>query len=646
MKYLYAVIGLLFLLVGCNDTREKEIPASNTNRRFITQGFNRAKSPQEQSVDSAMVTKIEKAALGEPDEYKAMAALARGLYYSGISSYELALKSYEKGLLLVKNPQADTLKAIAYCGIGNCYKHTGDYPKALDNLYKSLKIYETRKNTKGIASINAFIGEVHLQKNDFAAAKDNLIEALKLLDNNKGQYGWLDAAHSLANVYGMSDDFDRALQIDEEGIRISDSIHSDKIKATFLDNKANCFLYSGRLDSAEYYFNECLKIDIRSGNKKNIADTYSNLGNLASFQHDFKKAEALTLKSIDILDSVNNRFNLGKSYQILCEIYTREGDYKKALDANMKFYVEYKKAVNEKKEASLAEFKILHETDKKEKELAEQKVELLQKNAEVRQRNNLVIGLSLLLFFIVLIAYMINRQQKLRNSQQQQEHELKTAIQKIETQNKLQQQRLQISRDLHDNIGAQLTFIISSVDNIKYAFELGKGKLDSKLQNISVFAKETIVELRDTIWAMNNAEITFEDLRTRIFNFIEKAREVTENIEFKFHVSQALGGMKFSSIVGMNIHRTIQEAINNAIKYAAATEISIDIRPEGNDIRIVIKDNGSGFDIATAEKGNGLANMEKRIGDIGGKISIVSEIGSGTQINILLPEDFAAKKHT
>ena len=74
---------------------------------------------------------------------------------------------------------------------------------------------------------------------------------------------------------------------------------------------------------------------------------------------------------------------------------------------------------------------------------------------------------------------------------------------KIETQNKLQEQRLRISRDLHDNIGAQLTFIISSIDNLKFGFTDISEKLGSKLSNISSFTQQTIYELRDTIWAMN-----------------------------------------------------------------------------------------------------------------------------------------------
>jgi len=263
---------------------------------------------------------------------------------------------------------------------------------------------------------------------------------------------------------------------------------------------------------------------------------------------------------------------------------------------------------------------------------------LLEKEAEVRQKQILLIGISLLAFFTALIGFLIYRQQKQKNAQQVQEYKLKKAISKIETQNKLQEQRLSISRDLHDNIGAQLTFIISSVDNIKYAFDITNEKLDNKLSNISNFAKETILELRDTIWAMNSNEITFEDLEIRINNYIEKAKEAKDQISFSFAIDPELKTQKLTSVQGMNIYRTIQEAVNNSIKYANASIITINAKQIENQIKISIQDNGTGFDQVTVEKGNGLLNMQKRIEEIGGEFGLDSS-SEGTSISILLKTD-------
>ncbi|MGK4567098.1 sensor histidine kinase [Flavobacterium sp. 3HN19-14] len=241
-------------------------------------------------------------------------------------------------------------------------------------------------------------------------------------------------------------------------------------------------------------------------------------------------------------------------------------------------------------------------------------MQLLENEADSKQKTTTIVMLSLLILFLGVVGFMIQRQQRLRNNQREQEFQLKTAISQIETQNKLQQQRLSISRDLHDNIGAQLTFIISSVDTVKYGFNVDEDtKLGNRLDKISDFTKSTIIELRDTIWAMNNNEISFEDLRARIFNFIEKAKIAKEDIHFKFNIAENLGDIKLSSIQGINIYRTIQEAVNNSIKYARASEISIEVRRNNAKIEIEITDNGSGFDLENNGGGNGLLNMKREL---------------------------------
>src|SRR5690606_39301400 len=175
------------------------------------------------------------------------------------------------------------------------------------------------------------------------------------------------------------------------------------------------------------------------------------------------------------------------------------------------------------------------------------------------------IGLALVLS---LFGYLLYNQQKHKNLQLKKESELKEALVKIETQNKLQEQRLRISRDLHDNIGAQLTFIISSLDNLKYGFKL-PDNLNDKLKYITAFTSSTIYELRDTIWAMNKTEITFEDLQSRLSNYIDKAHVFEGKINFTFQVDKDVDiKRKFNSMEGVNIHRVIQEAIHNSIKHS------------------------------------------------------------------------------
>ncbi|RZJ73537.1 tetratricopeptide repeat protein [Flavobacterium sp.] len=627
-------------LIGCKPEPTLEKRSFSPKQLEIIAEFGRMGKVAKLPVDSMEIyaVKMEQLTKGQPDDFLAMSAIARGDFSMNKGQYELGKKSFESALRLTKNSKADTLYARALTGIGNYYKNAGDNPKALQYLLSGLKIFEAKKERRGIAFGNSCIGQVYMQKDDPKVAKEHLKKAMDVYRNQKWQHSYLSSAHTLANIHGMNNEFDEALAIDNDGIRICDSANLPKMKVSFLDNKAMCYLYSNRLDSADHYFRETLKLDMVIGDEKQIADSYSNLARLERMKGNFVASEKYALQSVDILKRVHNNNNLVKVYSVLSELYEAWGKPVKALEAEKKYVELYRVLMNEKREEAMAEFKIVHETEKKEKIIAQNHIELLQKENEVRDRNNLIIFISLVAVSIALIGLLIYRQQRLRNRQLAQEHELKTAIAQIETQNKLQEQRLDISRDLHDNIGAQLTFIISSVDNLRYAFDLKDTKLERKLDSINNFTKATIIELRDTIWAMNHSEISLEDLRVRVFNFIEKAKDVKENIDFKFHIDKELDSMRFSSVAGMNLYRTIQEAVNNAIKYSDASRIGIFIECEKDDLSLRIEDDGRGFEPESVEKGNGLHNMKKRVEALGGSFDLKASHGNGTHILVRIPE--------
>lgn len=82
----------------------------------------------------------------------------------------------------------------------------------------------------------------------------------------------------------------------------------------------------------------------------------------------------------------------------------------------------------------------------------------------------------------------------------------------------------------------------------------------------------------------------------------------------------------------MNVYRIIQEGVNNALKYADASEIKVNFNQIDDNYEISISDNGKGFDISSAEMGNGLANIKKRARELNGNAQIESVKGVGTKI--------------
>ena len=189
---------------------------------------------------------------------------------------------------------------------------------------------------------------------------------------------------------------------------------------------------------------------------------------------------------------------------------------------------------------------------------------------------------------------------------------------------------MDISRELHDNVGSQLTFIISILDNLKGSSVQFDEVIDKKIDTLSNFANKSISELRDTIWVLNSKQLSLSELKSRMLNFIRDARESVDTIRFHFDF-EIESDVELSSKQAINLYRILQEIVNNAIKHADAKDIFVAISQVENALQIKIQDNGVGFDYeAKKKKSFGLSNIHNRIQEINGTLNVESSKESGT----------------
>lgn len=519
-------------------------------------------------------------------------------------------------------------EADSYANAALMYYYSGKYEKGVEYRQKAIRIYEAIDDREMTAHEYGELG-FSMKRRDMKRAQYYMRKAMTIAEEGK----FKTRLGAIYDNYGvlkeMQDQLDSALLFYNKSLTIKNSLQ-DSIGIPYsLSNIAGIYAMRKEYAKAMPYYDKAMAIRLRRNDKIGLTELHGNMAYMYMLSGDDEKSIRYYEKGIDYAHQAGYLHMAVMFYNDLAKVYERNGQIQKALET-VKVQGVYKDSIlNKETNAKVAELEVEFDSERKEKLLIQQK-------AEINQRNLLLAGVSAVALLIGLLAWLIYRQQRLKNRQMAQEHELKSAIVQIENQNKLQDQRLAISRDLHDNIGSQLTFIISSVENIKYGFGIENTKLENKLDSISSFARDTIVELRDTIWAMNHSAISFEDLSGRILNFIEKARESMPNTKLDVTVDPVLNDVKLTSVEGMNLYRTLQEAVNNALKYSQATQIDISVSKNGQDAKIVISDNGNGFDPEAVNQGNGLKNMRKRIEDIGGKFDLKSSDG-GTEIIIVKP---------
>ena len=559
------------------------------------------------------------------------------------NQYDSALVYGNKAIKLLKRKEDLNALLRVYVNLNKVFNNQGQYEKAIGYSLKGLKIAEEHKSENWIAE---FYTNLSIDYHDYESFQKGIqygkkaLHKLEQKENPSAGALWR-AYNAIAINFDDWNKPDSALFFHKRALSYFKGKDTLKIPSTY-NNIGNTLLKQKKYQEAKRWLTSGLKISEQIETKKDVkfnysrATLYTNLATIESKLGNYKEAEKWFALAYDSSKKSKSAEKLRDIYAARAAFYTSTKKYEKAV-ADLEKYVIIRDSVFEQeRNRTFSELEVKYQTEKKEREILQAKTKLIEHEGQIKNKNNQFLILSLITLGLIIISILIYRQQKLKRNQEKQEFELKSAIAKIETQNKLQEQRIQISRDLHDNIGSQLTFIISSVDNVKYAFDINNAKLDDKLSCISSFAKSTIIELRDTIWAMNKSEISIEDLESRIHNFVEKAKEAKSDIAFKFTISEDLKDIKFTSVEGMNIYRTIQEAVNNSMKYAEPQSIEIDIFKENYYLIITIEDDGKGFNQNQISLGNGIENMKKRVKDIGGIIEINSQIDKGTKIVIRL----------
>lgn len=624
----------------------------------------------------AIIDKLKKDLAANPDDKKTATIYSDLTWYYSKIDIDSALHYGGKAIVESKKLNDSTLMAQVFSDIGAVYFVKGDFVNSKINYLTAYKIRKLRNDVKGVAKINNNLANIYEKTHQYKQAMVSFLEALEYFESVKDEKNTSITKGNIGLIHLKLKNYPKALKYISEVIQYQEKNNFTEELCVSCLNLGNVYLQMQDTINALKFYDKSVKACTAVGNKKGISSGFNNIASIKSEQKKSKDALALYEKSKQVREELNSNLDKANFDLNLALEYTTNKKYKEAkklllstkqffeqtnhnekLQKNYKslitvyaylnqpdsvdFYLDKLAILDEqllvsKAEKQTAELETKYQTEKKERLLQKSKAEIATRELEIKKKEAQFLILGLISLALMVIVYLVYRQQKLKIKQQEQEFELKSAIAKIETQNKLQEQRLTISRDLHDNIGSQLTFIISSVDNIKYAFDIQNAKLDSKLSGISNFAKSTIIELRDTIWAMNKSEITFEDLQARIHNFIEKAQEAKEDIQFNFEVDSSLKNIKFTSVEGMNLYRTIQEAINNSIKYANPKNISVSIKPQDQVILIAIADDGKGFNIDDVEFGNGINNMRKRISDIKGSFDIVSSPEAGTAVSIQL----------
>jgi len=543
------------------------------------------------------------------------------------SDYAKALIYYSEALVFAKQVNAvQTIASIAN-NIGLIAWKTGDFKKAISSFFEGLKQAEALNNIKMQANISSNIGLVFQDLKRHNEGLQWQQKALVLRLKKKDNYGLASTYGNLASAYSFLHKSDSSIYYQKKAIRLQQELQDEYGLGISYLNLGAEYKNLNNNEEALKYFMLSKFIREKMGDDLGLSFTYMSMAMVYKNQHKYTDAITYGEKALAIACKIKSDPRISETSNGLSQIYRSAGKTEKALDMMQQYIQYHEKVFNQEMNKKVSELHILYQTEEKQNQLNKSKLLLIRKENQARIQNLWLFGVAVTAVFILFASIYVYRQQR-------RQHQLKTKIFKIDNENKLNEQRLEISRDLHDSMGAQLTFISSILDGLKSSPTKFDQVANDKIQRLSEFSENSITELKNTLWVLNTKEINLDDLKAKILNFIKNASEAKEDLKFSFNFKIS-ENFNLNSKQAVNLFRTVQEIVNNAIKYAQASEIKIEVQQNDKNLKIKIADNGNGFDYEKEKnKSFGLTNIQNRIADINGTINIETAAGKGTDYSI------------
>lgn len=211
-------------------------------------------------------------------------------------------------------------------------------------------------------------------------------------------------------------------------------------------------------------------------------------------------------------------------------------------------------------------------------------------------------------------------------------------LEALESQQALDAERARIARDLHDDIGSTMTQMALLSELAQSAFATEPKRARSHIDEIFTTAKSVTRALDEIVWAINPAQDTLESFAAFLGTFVQNYARAA-SLHIRLDLPDALPATRLAAPVRHHLYLAAKEVLHNIVKHAGATEIRVRLVLEDHHFRLIIEDNGRGFDTTRppANPGSdGLLNLQRRLEQIHGTCTRRSAPGTGTTVEIVV----------
>ena len=556
-----------------------------------------------------------------------------------VAGFEKTLLDANSKLKHYNNTEAFRLRSIILQNYGIMQQRKNNekgYMKLL--VHEAIPVAKRSGDYELISSLYKAVAIIFMNNNERQKAEEYLIEAQQYIEKATKRTPTL--AESKMETYIINAENLVELKHFYDAKKVLDKAFS-KLEKFPESNLNDSYFYAEGL----YYAKQNKNTEALTSYEKGIKSAEKHQNAIALNRLKFAEYEVLfklkeyekARKNLEYLLE-NTPFIVDKKnyYKELSKVYNSLKNYNKAYFYSNKYNIVNDSLNNTKFQNEIVELEAKYKKAENEKKITalqsqNEKAALLVHNN--RLNSVLFAVLSVLLFLVVLFLWILNKNQKKLSFQKEINHQQKvTALenqQKLSVSNALiegeEVERERIARDLHDGLGSMLS-------GLKIHLKLAE-KENVSTTEVTTLLDISIKELRNISQNLMPESLLKLSLEHALRDLCMANSNAKTNVEFQYLIKKSNLPKNYQIV----IYRIIQELLNNALKYADASEILVSCSQNKDTFFITVEDNGIGFNVQERNNtGMGLRNMKNRVAFLSGKLEIESEINKGTSAYIEL----------
>lgn len=567
--------------------------------------------------------------------YESAIALSRAYYQKDLGDSAIALLVPVISALPADVPVF--YKASMHQRLSAAYIMISELEEGLKEGLEALNGFEAIGDSALAATVLSNIALVYQQQNNFKQAERYLRMAEARAKPLASKVALGTIYNTMGILYAEHEQYDSAAKFFERSTKIREDLHDNTSVVWNYNNLGGLYVYMQKYDLGILYLNKALEKFKELGNYDGQTSVVNNLGELYLNLSNYPKAYEYFTYSRQLYQHTHTPEYLEILYTNFNSYYKKTGDYKAAALYADSLITLKDSLYGNRLDQRIAEMQVKFDVQKKDLEIARNQAEL-EANERQAYIKNIILGsilaLSAALVVIGLLFYRKKRveQQARLDAEMAAQKELRTrAILEAE-----EKERRRIAQDLHDGVGQLLSAAKLNLSHLDAKLPQKNTEQETAMHNALSLLDDSAKEVRAVSHNMMPNTLIKFGLASAIREFITKLGNAPS-----LRVDLEIVGLdeRLENQLETVLYRVIQEVVNNIVKHAQASKISMQLVRHEQEVNVMIEDNGVGFDTTSIDDldGLGLKGIKTRIELLGGTVFFDSAIGRGTTVIIDVP---------